>query len=101
MENKVNEICKEYGFVSGCIKDYKGGYPVLSFIYVSEDIGITINKREMKKIIRKSEIDAGIELGVGLNFINTAGIQITDDHIIVYGHISVIEKMLKNMFRKE
>ena len=73
---------------------YRGGFPMIEFEKnkLKKD-----NKREIDKIVRRAEMSAGMELGVGLNFRKTAFVIINENTVVVCGYETIIQRILENI----
>lgn len=98
MEEKIKEWQEKYNIDNIKLVGYRGGYPMFKLDKRKiAKIG-ELSKRQLDKIVRSAEMAGGMELGVGMNFRKTAGIIVENETIVIYGHATVIEKMLFKLF---
>lgn len=100
MENEILKLCDRYGVVNGRLVAYKGGYPIVEFEMSTDKQIHNKSQKELDKIVRKAEIKAGRELGVGFNFRKTAFIKLENNKIVIGGHINIVEEVVRELFHK-
>lgn len=77
---------------------YQGGFPMIEFLKENETFWMKFSESKLKKITRRAEMSAGMELGVGMNLRKTAFVIINNETIVICGHELVIEKIFENIF---
>lgn len=93
MDEKIEQWKKEFELKDLKLVGYRGGFLWLnSKKQVKKD-----NKREIDKIVRRAEMSAGMELGVGLNFRKTAFVIINENTVVVCGYETIIQRILENI----
>lgn len=100
MDDLINSWCDKYGFEAGKIAGYRGGYPIVEFTVKSEHGVYNIRQKELDRFARRAEMGAGMEVGVGPNFRRTSFIQWNGNRLVICGHSTVIDRILKFMFHK-
>ena len=83
MDEKIEQWKKEFELKDLKLVGYRGGFPMIEFekSKLKKD-----NKREIDKIVRRAEMSAGMELGVGLNFRKTAFVIINENTVVVWSN---------------
>lgn len=98
IEQAIEFWKNEYDFVEDAfIKGYKGGYPVVSFILQKEVCGLVKSKKNFKRIIRTSEMEGGIEVGVSYCFVGTASIEWNPPELTICGYPEVIQRIIRKL----
>lgn len=100
MEEQIQKWHEKYMLDKLIISGYEGGYPIIQFEnnnYVKEKL---LKVKDINKIVRKAEMSAGMEMGVGLNFRRTAFINVNTENVIICGHELILEKILVRLFDK-
>ena len=94
MDEKIEQWKKEFELKDLKLIGYRGGFPMIEFekSKLKKD-----NKREIDKIVRRAELSAGMELGVGLNFRKTAFVIINENTVVVCGYETIIQRILENI----
>lgn len=77
---------------------FQGGYPMIEFQKENDDFWMKLKGSKLNKIVRRAEMSAGMELGVGVNFRKTAFVMVNNETIVICGHELVIEKIFENIF---
>lgn len=98
MDKKIENWCKKYRLKSGKLVGYRGGYPIVEFELDDAEL-ITIGKKELDRNIRKAELSAGLEIGVGYNFRKTGFAMINDNKLCIAGHELVIDKFFESVLK--
>ena len=95
MDEKIEQWKKEFELKDLKLVGYRGGFPMIEFEKnkLKKD-----NKREIDKIVRRAEMSAGMELGVGLNFRKTAFVIINENTVVVCGYETIIQRILENIY---
>jgi hypothetical protein len=89
---------EEYSFIEeAAITGYKGGYPVVEFTLNEKVWGLVKDKNKFKSIIRTSEMEGGIEVGVSICFRGTASIDWNPPKLTLCGYPEVISRMIKKL----
>lgn len=94
MEEKIESWCTQFSFEKANIVGYRGGYPIVEFTLKDNQIEKIPKQRVLDSYVRKAEMRAGAELGVGLNFRRTASANQYDNKLVICGYITIIEKVL-------
>ena len=94
MDEKLLEWQSEYFLENLKTVGYQGGYPIIEFKRNSYSFE-TLPKKKIDKILRRAEMVAGMELGVGINFRKTAFLLINTETIVIWGHVLVIDKIVE------
>lgn len=99
MDENLKEWKEKYRLEGLQMVGYRGGYPIIQFDLHEGMKGVRYTQRERDKIVRKAEMNGGIEVGVGYNFRRTAFVRIetTCNKIVICGHPVVIEKILNEI----
>ena len=100
MDERIDEWVEKFGFESGYIAGYRGGYPIIMF-KISENTKLPkISKRELDRYVRRAEMSAGMELGVGMNFRRSFYADIDEKQLVICAYETAVEKILDSIFNK-
>lgn len=100
MDELISNWCNKYGFQAGKVSGYRGGYPIVEFTVKNEHGVYNLGQKGLDKFVRKAELSAGSDIGVGFNFRKTAFIIWNNNSLIICGHSSVIDRVLQNVFHR-
>lgn len=98
MEEKLKVWTQRYNLHNLRHIGYQGGFPMIEFLKENESFWTGVSENKLKKMIRRAEMSAGMELGVGVNLRKTAFVVINNETIVICGHELVIDKIFKNIF---
>lgn len=98
MEEKLQLWSKTYNLRNLRHIGYQGGFPMIEFLKEDESVWFHLKESRINKIVRRAEMAAGMELGVGINLRKTAFVMINNETIVICGHEFVIEKIFEYIF---
>ncbi len=76
---------------------YQGGYPVVDFTIKEACWDLVKDKKKFARIVRSSEMEGGIEVGVSTCFYQTASLEWTPPIMKICGYPEVISRILKKV----
>ena len=76
------------------VTGYVGGYPVVEFTINKAAWGLVKDKKKFGRIVRSSEMEGGIEVGVSTCFYQTASLEWEPPVHRVCGYPEVINRIL-------
>lgn len=79
------------------IVEYRGGYPVVEFIINEAAWSLVKNEKKFPRIVRSSEMEGGIEVGVSTCFYQTASLSWEPPVMTICGYPEVINRILKKV----
>lgn len=77
--------------------DYRGGYPVVEFKIDRAAWDLVKDEKKFKRIVRSSEMEGGIEVGVSTCFYGTASLEWNPPFMTVCGYPEVIQRILNKV----
>lgn len=89
---------KELSYVDDAqLVDYKGGYPVVVFTINKAAWDLVKSEKKFTRIVRSSEMEGGIEVGVSTCFYQTASLEWNPPAMRICGYPEVINRILKKV----
>lgn len=79
--------------VTGC----EGGYPVVEFTISDAAWDLVKDKKKFPRIVRSSEMEGGIEVGVSTCFYQTASLDWNPPVMRICGYPEVINRILRKV----
>ncbi|MGN0394826.1 MAG: hypothetical protein ACI4EF_05640 [Coprococcus sp.] len=76
---------------------YAGGYPVVDFTIKKDCWDLVKDKKKFPRIVRSSEMEGGIEVGVSTCFYQTASLEWNPPVMKICGYPEVINRILKKV----
>lgn len=76
---------------------YAGGYPVVEFTIKQEVWSLVKDRKKFARIVRSSEMEGGIEVGVSTCFYQTASLEWEPPVMTICGYPEVINRILKKV----
>lgn len=97
MDQFIFEIENEFKLQELKLIGYQGGYPMIQFKKENVFRKNRMSERSILRLLRKAETSAGMEVGVGFCFRNTASIIDNNETIVIIGHEAVIKRILEQI----
>ena len=85
-----NHILRIIAKVTG----YEGGYPIVEFTIKDAAWDLVKDKKKFPRIVRSSEMEGGIEVGVSTCFYRTASLEWDPPVMRICGYPEVINRIL-------
>lgn len=98
MEEKLQQWEKIYQLKELRHIGYQGGYPMIEFKKEDSNFWNELKDSKLNKIVRRAEMSAGMEQGVGINFRKTAFVIVNNETIVICGYLQIIDKIFENIF---
>lgn len=76
------------------VAGYRGGYPVVEFTIKKDVWSLVKDKKRFPRIVRSSEMEGGIEVGVSTCFYQTASLEWEPPVMRICGYPEVINRIL-------
>lgn len=76
---------------------YEGGYPIVEFTIKEACRDLVKDKKKFPRIVRSSEMEGGIEVGVSTCFYQTASLEWNPPIMRICGYPEVINRILKKV----
>lgn len=76
---------------------YRGGYPVVEFTIKQEVWSLVKDRKKFPRIVRSSEMEGGIEVGVSTCFYQTASLEWAPPVMTICGYPEVINRILNKV----
>lgn len=79
------------------ITGYEGGYPIVEFTIKDAAWDLVKDKKKFPRIVRSSEMEGGIEVGVSTCFYKTASLEWNPPVMRICGYPEVINRILNKV----
>ena len=98
IEEAVEYWKDELSYVEdACVTGYEGGYPVVEFTISEAAWDLVKSEKKFSRIVRSSEMEGGIEVGVATCFYQTASLSWNPPVMRICGYPEVINRILKKV----
>lgn len=98
IEDAVTTWKEEYTFIEDAVvTGYEGGYPIVDFTISKAAWSLVKDKSKFKWIVRSSEMEGGIEVGVSTCFKDTAFVKWNPPVMTICGYPEVINRIIKKI----
>lgn len=98
IEEAINYWKEELSYVEDAkLTGYVGGYPVVEFTIQEACHDLVKDKKKFPRIVRSSEMEGGIEVGVSTCFYQTASLEWNPPIMKICGYPEVINRILKKV----